>query len=74
MRKLQIDSTIWTKQSTNISLLVILLAFSPGVFMESFWSDDYKSLVNRDEVVDLLLSDARPAQAMATIFGFSLNR
>jgi len=72
MRKLQIDSTIWTKQSTNISLLVILLAFSPGVFMESFWSDDYKSLVNRDEVVDLLLSDARPAQAMATIFGFSL--
>lgn len=40
--------------------------------MESFWSDDYNSLINRNEVVDLLLSDARPAQAIATIFGFSL--
>ena len=72
MRKLRIDSTIWNNQSTNISLLIILLAFSPGVFMESFWSDDYNSLMNRNEVVDLLLSDARPAQAIATIFGFSI--
>jgi hypothetical protein len=72
MRKLRIDSTIWTKQSTNISLLIILLAFSPGVFMESFWSDDYNSLMNRNEVVDLLLSDARPALAISIIFGFSL--
>lgn len=52
--------------------LIICIAFSPGVFMESFWSDDYMSLMHTDKVVELLLSDGRPSQAVATILGFSL--
>lgn len=72
MSNILIKSLNRNTPAEKLGSLIICIAFSPGVFMESFWSDDYMSLMHTDKVVDLLLSDGRPTQAVATILGFSL--
>lgn len=59
----------------NVSgLFLIILAYSPGVFKESFWSDDYAALIDTPGFVDHVLRDARPTSAGLLSLGFSLLR
>lgn len=55
-----------------IGVLVILFAYAPGVFKESFWSDDYTALMDTQDVVNHLLRDARPTAAALLSPSFSL--
>lgn len=52
--------------------LLIAVAYAPGVFRESFWSDDYPALVDTPGIVDHLLRDARPTSAGLISVSFSL--
>ena len=53
-------------------LVLILLAYAPGVFRESFWSDDYPALMDTPTVVDHILKDARPTAAALFSISYSL--
>ena len=72
MKRPYLVSITRNNRTTKISVFIILLAFCPGVFIESFWSDDYAALMNSNGMVQLLLSDARPTQAALTSLSFSL--
>lgn len=53
-------------------IAVILLAYSPGVFRESFWSDDYPYLMDTSGSADHVLRDGRPTSAALLSMSFSL--
>ncbi len=53
-------------------LFLIFIAYSLGVFKESFWSDDYAALMDRPGFVNHVLKDARPTSAGILSLGFSL--
>lgn len=53
-------------------IFLIILAYSPGVFMESFWSDDYPALLDTRGVAEHVLKDARPTLAAVFFSSFSL--
>lgn len=53
-------------------LSLIILAYAPGVFMESFWSDDYSILMETRSMAEHVLGDARPVLAAAMFASFSL--
>lgn len=53
-------------------IAVILLAYSPGVFRESFWSDDYPYLMDTSGSADHVLRDGRPTSAALISMSFSL--
>lgn len=55
-----------------IGVLIILFAFAPGVFTESFWSDDYTALMDTQGLADHVLKDARPTAAFLLSNSFSL--
>lgn len=55
---------------TGLSL--IILAYAPGVFKESFWSDDYPILMETRNMAEHVLGDARPTLATALFASFSL--
>lgn len=56
----------------TIGVFVILLTYAPGVFKESFWSDDYPALIDTPDLVNHVLKDARPASAGLLSLSFSL--
>ena len=51
---------------------LIFLAYSPGVFKESFWSDDYGALTDTSSFVAHVLKDGRPVSAGLFSVSFSL--
>ncbi len=51
---------------------LIFLAYAPGVFKESFWSDDYGALMDTSSFVAHVLKDARPVAAGIFSMSFSL--
>ncbi len=51
---------------------LILLVYSPGVFKESFWSDDYGALMDTSSFVAHVLKDGRPVSAGLFSISFSL--
>ena len=53
-------------------LSVIILAYAPGVFMESLWSDDYGPLIDARGITNHVLRDARPTLATLLFASFSL--
>jgi len=53
-------------------IVLILAAYTPGVFKESFWSDDYPALMDTQSTVDHILKDARPMGAAIFSLSFSL--
>lgn len=53
-------------------MILIILAFAPGVFVESFWSDDYSILMETRNMAEHVLGDARPTLAAALYASFSL--
>lgn len=55
-----------------IGAIIILFAYAPGVFQESFWSDDYPALMDTPDLVDHLMRDARPTAAALLSTSFSL--
>lgn len=55
-----------------VGIIIILTAYAPGVFKESFWSDDYPALMDTPGLVDHLLRDARPTAAALLSTSFSL--
>jgi hypothetical protein len=55
-----------------IGLSLIILAYAPGVFRESFWSDDYSILMETRVMAEHVLGDARPTLAAALLGSFSL--
>ena len=52
-------------------IVIILLAYAPGVFKESFWSDDYPALMDPSSVADHIFRDARPTAAALFSLSFS---
>ena len=59
-------------RANAIGVLIILIAYAPGVFKESFWSDHYPALMDTPGLVDHLLRDARPTPAALLSRSFSL--
>lgn len=57
-----------------LGLLLLAVAYAPGVFKESFWSDDYPALMDTPGVADHLLRDARPTSAGLLSISFSQLR
>lgn len=55
-----------------IGVVIILVAYAPGVFKESFWSDDYPALMDTPGLADHLMRDARPTAAVLLSTSFSL--
>lgn len=55
-------------------MLLLTVAYAPGVFKESFWSDDYPALMDTPGIVDHLLRDARPTSAGLLSISFSQLR
>ena len=55
-----------------VGACVILFAYSPGVFKESFWSDDYGALMDTSSFVAHVLKDGRPVSAGLFSMSFSL--
>lgn len=53
-------------------LLIIVFAYTPGVFKESFWSDDYVALMDTQGLANHLLKDGRPTAAVLLSSSFSL--
>ena len=53
-------------------LIMIFFAYAPGVFKESFWSDDYPALMDTPSFVQHVLRDARPTAAGLFALSFSL--
>lgn len=51
---------------------LIFFAYAPGVFKESFWSDDYGALMDTSSFVAHVLKDARPVAAGIFSMSFSL--
>lgn len=50
-----------------VGIIIILTAYAPGVFKESFWSDDYPALMDTPGVVDhLLLEEFRKSLTQAS--------
>lgn len=58
--------------STIGGACLIFLAYSPGVFKESFWSDDYGALTDSSSFVAHVLKDGRPVSAGLFSVSFSL--
>ena len=52
--------------------LLIFLAYAPGVFKESFWSDDYPALMDTPGFALHVLRDGRPTAAGIFSISFSL--
>ena len=52
-------------------IVIILLAYAPGVFKESFWSDDYPALMDPSSVADHIFRDARPTSAALFSLSYS---
>lgn len=50
---------------------IILFAYAPGVFKESFWSDDYPALMDSGSVANHIFRDARPTAAALFSMSFS---
>lgn len=59
-------------KSRFVGLIVILFAFAPGVFKESFWSDDYPALTDTNALAEHILRDGRPFLAAIVSLSFSL--
>lgn len=55
-----------------VGIILILAAYSLGVFRESFWSDDYPALLDTQSVTSHLIGDARPIAALFFSISFSL--
>lgn len=51
---------------------IIFLAYAPGVFKESFWSDDYPALMDTPGFAQHALRDGRPTAAGIFSISFSL--
>jgi hypothetical protein len=52
--------------------VLIFLAYAPGVFKESFWSDDYPALMDTPGFAQHVLRDGRPTAAGIFTISFSL--
>jgi len=52
--------------------LLLIFAYSPGVFKESFWSDDYPALTDPSGLGQLILKNARPTYAWLLSSSFSI--
>ncbi len=52
-------------------IFIILLAYAPGVFKESFWSDDYPALMDTSGSANHMFKDARPTAAALLSISFS---
>jgi hypothetical protein len=52
--------------------ILIFLAYAPGVFKESFWSDDYPALMDTPGFAQHVLRDGRPTAAGIFSISFSL--
>lgn len=52
--------------------IIIFLAYAPGVFRESFWSDDYPALMDTPGFAQHVLRDGRPTAAGIFSISFSL--
>lgn len=52
--------------------LILIFAYSPGVFKESFWSDDYSALADPSGLSQLILNNARPTYAWLLSSSFSI--
>ena len=52
--------------------VIIFIAYSPGVFKESFWSDDYPALMDTPAMAQHFFRDGRPTAAGILSISFSL--
>ncbi len=59
-------------KNTIGGFILISLAYGPGVFRESFWSDDYPGLLDSQGVAKHILGDARPTLALLFSGSFGL--
>lgn len=55
-----------------VGLGIILIAYAPGVFKESLWSDDYPIIMDTPAVAEHAFRDARPTAAAFMSLSFSL--
>lgn len=56
----------------SFGILILIAAYSYGVFRESLWSDDYTTLINKDAMADLQMSDGRILAALIIPQSFAL--
>jgi hypothetical protein len=59
-------------QRNWVGISILFLAYAQGVFKESLWSDDYATLVNREAMADLQMSDGRLLGALIIPQSFRL--
>lgn len=71
--KLKISAEILFTQIREhiLGIFILGVGFLPGVFRESFWSDDYTALNETNSMAMHALRDARPVQALEVKFSYS---